>query len=146
MNSDGLRPYKPLKLNSIRKQEFYFLIHATGFFLPFSTICNCRWNNALDSGPLALKSLVFTLNWVSVFLTIINVFKLQEILGFHQIDDTKSQLQRARARDSLQKDLSYKIPSLVFRISLLSWLPTQNYRKKKASGLTGGVTGRPEVN
>ena len=64
MNSDGLWPYKTPKLNSIRKQGFYFLIHATGFFSPFSTTCNSRLNNDLDSGPLALKTPVFTLTCV----------------------------------------------------------------------------------
>ena len=53
MNRYGLWPYKPPRLNTIRKQEFYFLIPATGFFSPFLTTCNYRLNNALDSGPTA---------------------------------------------------------------------------------------------
>ena len=49
-------------------------------------------------GPLALKSLVFNMNWVSVFLTIINVFKLQEILGFSKSTIQKAQLQNRLIR------------------------------------------------
>ena len=36
-----------------QKTGVLFLIHATGFFLPFLTTYNYCWNNDLDSGPTA---------------------------------------------------------------------------------------------